>query len=272
VAGACEAIGLRYENAVTRKGTKGRRQTSFVFRTWGGARKGAGRKRRSKATVPHVKRPSHSKHHPLHVTLRVVDGLPSLRKALLFCAIKGAFLKSNTKSKHRDHFRLTHFSVQGNHLHLVTEASDATRLARGVQGLAVRIAKRLNSALQRRGRVFAERYHARPLRSPREVRHALAYVLLNEQRHLAAERGLSLSPWYFDPCSSATEFDGWRKIHGLPAPPQPKREVTAPPQSYLLRVLWRRHGLIASYEVPGAWAATVRDVAPRAITRPADSS
>ncbi len=63
--------------------------------------------------------------------------------------------------------------------------------------------------------MFSERYHARALRTPREVRHALAYVLLNERRHLARERGLSLPPWYFDPCSSAVEFDGWRPLQGV---------------------------------------------------------
>lgn len=219
--------------------------------SWGGARPGAGRKRRSKASTAHTCRPQHSQHHPLHVTLRVVSGLPSLRKRRLFRLIKQSFLLANTKSKHRSHFRVTHYSVQSNHVHLVTEATHAQRLSRGVQGLTVRIARRLNAALRRRGRVFAERYHARPLTTPRDVRNVLAYVLLNEQRHLFKSRRLCLGPWYFDPCSSAAEFDGWRPIHGLDPPPPPRREVTAPPRCNLLRVLWRRHGLIAPNEIPG---------------------
>lgn len=218
---------------------------------WGGARPGAGRKRRSKASVAHTPRPRHSPHHPLHVTLRVVPGLPSLRKRRLFRVVKLAFGLANTKGKHRSHFRVNHFSVQGNHLHLVTEATNELRLSRGVQGLAVRIARRLNASLARRGRVFSQRYHARALKTPRDVRNVLAYVLLNEQRHLFKSRRLTLAPWYYDPCSSAAEFDGWRPIHGLDPPPKPRREVTAPPRSNLLRVLWRRHGLIAPYEIPG---------------------
>src|SRR6185369_703513 len=158
-------------------------------------------------------------------TLRVVEGVPNLRKKQLFGSIKRALGLANTNGKHREHFRVTHFSVQGNHLHLVTEATDRERLSHGMQGLTIRIARRLNAALARRGRVFLERYHARALRTPREVRHALAYVLLNERRHLALERGLSLPPWYFDPCSSAREFDGWRHLHGLDPPPPAQRDV-----------------------------------------------
>jgi hypothetical protein len=186
----------------------------------------------------------------LHVTLRVVDGLPSLRSKVAFKVVKKALALAKTRAKHREDFRVTHYSVQGNHVHLVADATDARRVSRGVQGLAIRVARRLNLALGRKGRVFAERYHSRPLKTPREVRHALAYVLLNERRHLAKERGLSLPPWYFDPCSSAVEFDGWRPHVGLPLPPLVKPDVTAPARTFLLRRLWRRYGLIAPDEVP----------------------
>lgn len=227
------------------------RQMGFVFRTWGGRRAGAGRPRRSKQSVAHAVRPAHSRHHPLHITLRVLAGVPNLRSKRAFKIVKKALGLANTHGKHHEHFYVTHYSVQSNHLHLVAEAADRERLSRGVQGLAIRVARRLNRALDRRGPVFAERYHARTLRTPREVRHALAYVLLNERHHLEAERGLTLPPWYFDPCSSAGEFDGWRPLHGLDPPPSPRRDVTAPARSFLLARLWRRHGLITPDEVPG---------------------
>ena len=71
-------------------------------------------------------------------------------------------------------FRLIHFSVQGNHLHLIVEAADAVRLSRGLQGLAVRIARRLNRLMGRAGKVFADRFHQHVLRSPVEVARAVA--------------------------------------------------------------------------------------------------
>ena len=226
-------------------------QRNNALRNWGGLRSGAGRKPRSRNSITHAKRPRHSEHHPLHVTLRVVDKLPSLRKKRIFRVVREALLGANQRGKHREHFRLTHFSVQNNHVHLIAEATNEQRLSRGVQGLAVRIARQLNRALGRKGRIFARRYHARALKTPREVRTVLAYVLLNEQRHLFKSCGRCLSPWYFDPCSSALEFDGWLPLHGLDPPEALRREVTVAPQSALLRLLWRHHGLIATYEVPG---------------------
>jgi REP element-mobilizing transposase RayT len=53
--------------------------------------------------------------------------------------------------------RIVHYSVQGNHVHLVAEASDRRVLARRVQGLEVRIARGMNKLMQRRGAVFADR-------------------------------------------------------------------------------------------------------------------
>jgi hypothetical protein len=175
-----------------------------------------------------------------------------LRAKPWFNVVKRALKLANERGRHRAEFRITHYSVQSNHLHLVAEASNADRLSRGMQGLAVRIARRLNIVLGRCGPLFSERYYARALVTSREVRNVLAYVLLNERRHLAAGRGLTLPPWYFDPCSSATEFDGWRRLQGLARPPPPRRDVTAQPRSELLRSLWRQHGLIAPDEVPGS--------------------
>lgn len=220
-------------------------------RNWGGRRAGAGRKRRAPESASHAARPWHFEQHPLHITLKVRRGVPSLRAKHTFKAVQQALRLANSKGRHRSHFRVTHYSVQSNHVHLIAEASNTSRLSRGVQGLAVRIARRLNLALGRRGSVFSRRYHARPLRSARQVRNTLAYVLLNEQRHLAAVRGLTLPPWYFDSCSSAHEFDGWCPIYGLEPPPRPRRDVTAAAQTILLRSSWRKHGLISPDEVPG---------------------
>jgi REP-associated tyrosine transposase len=103
------------------------------------------------------------------------------------------------------------------------------------------LAKAINRALGRHGRVWGDRYHARALRTPREVRNALVYVLNNARKHLRAMRGL-------DPYSSAPWFDGWSA-----APVQP--EGTAPitmPRTWLARVGWRRLGLIHVEETPNA--------------------
>jgi REP element-mobilizing transposase RayT len=148
----------------------------------------------------------------------------------------------------RSGFRLIHFSVQPNHLHLIVEAADAIALSRGIKGLEVRIARRLNALLRRKGRFFSDRYHARALRTPREVRAAIAYVLLNLRKH-AHQSGRKLSSDRADPLSSAIYFDGWRH----PIICILKREDPPPvtqAETWLLREGWKRHGLIAASEIP----------------------
>jgi REP element-mobilizing transposase RayT len=149
------------------------RQRGLDVHTWGGKRKGAGRKPAgARAGVPHQRRPALSPHHPAHVTMRVLPDVWNLRSRRAFRAIGRAF----ASSKERDGFRLIHFSVQGNDLHLIVEARDAQRLSRGMQGLATWIARRLNQLIGRRGKVFADRFHAQVLRTPLEVAQARAYV------------------------------------------------------------------------------------------------
>ncbi len=121
---------------------------------------------------------------PLHVTLKVVGGLPSFRRE----AVAGVVRAAIAAGGHRGDFRVVHYNVLGDHLHFVVEAAGAMALARGMQGLTIRLARRLNVLLGRRGKLFAQRYHARPLRTPTEVRNAIRYVLLNG-RHHARDRG-----------------------------------------------------------------------------------
>ena len=135
-------------------------QLAFTFRSWGGKRKGAGRPPKGNAAgVSHLRRRSLSRHHPVHATLRIVCGVPSLREGRLFDEVRFAL----AAGRERFGFRLVHFSVQSNHLHLIAEAQDSRALALGMQGLSVRVARAVNRALARRGRLFADRYHCRAL-------------------------------------------------------------------------------------------------------------
>ena len=211
------------------------RQQEISFPGRGGRRPGAGRKPTGpRAGVPHAQRPRHDARHPVHVTLRAVQGLRSLRAENVFPA-----LRRNLGASSRHGFRVVHYSVQGNHLHLIVEADDKQKLARGMQGLGIRLAKAVNRLLGRCGAVWSDRYHARALRTPREVRNGLVYVLLNARKHGAIGRGI-------DPCSSGTWFDGWRERIGAPACPSP----VARARTWLLTVGWRRGGLVSMGEAP----------------------
>ena len=212
------------------------RQHELTFRTWGGARRGAGRKRSTaRLRVPHAARPRHDARSPLHVTLRLRDGLPSLRRSL----VRARVLRALGEGRERFGFRLNQFSLQSNHVHLIVEADDARALSRGMKGIAVRVARAVNRVWKRNGSVFSDRFHARALRTPREVRAALVYVLQNARHH-----GLRLLG--VDPYSSGPWFDGWRQGIVLAEPGPGARAWT-----WLLRQGWRKHGLIGIEESPG---------------------
>jgi hypothetical protein len=156
--------------------------------------------------------------------------------------------------KDRHDFRLVHYSIQRRHLHLIVEAQSASSLSRGLQGLSIRLAKRLNRALGRSGRVFLDRYFGRILKSPRQVRNTLCYVLNNFRRHHQRHENVRIARDWLDELSSGRWFDGWRD-RGADPPDTHTVESIAPAvataRTWLLRVGWRRHGLIAVDEVPG---------------------
>ena len=208
--------------------------------TWGGRRKSAGRKRApgTRPSVAHRPRPGHDKTTPVHVTLRAA--LRCLRADHVYGTIRSALAVSS-----HERFRIIQFSVQDDHVHMLVEAEDRQTLARGTQGLAIRVARAVNRALGRRGRVWAGRYHARALTTPRAVRNALVYVLMNSRKHGKVGNGL-------DPCSSARWFTGWRE----PVEATSRAAPVAAARTWLARVGWRRHGLIGMNEQPSGSRAT----------------
>jgi hypothetical protein len=136
----------------------------------------------------------------------------------------------------------------------VVEATSKAALARGMQGLASGLARRVNHALGRRGSLFADRYHAHALSSPREVRNAIVYVLRNYVKHREELPDLGTEPRSgIDPCSSARWFGGWAEAVRPPPIPPP---VTVP-ATWLLRAGWKRLGLIRREERPSPRPASV---------------
>ena len=187
---------------------------------WGGKRPGAGRPRKDGARlppgVPHLRRPALDDRHPVGITLKVRREVWSLRGARCVRALRAALEKGHQ----RNGFRVVHFAILGNHLHLIVEANNRVRLSAGVRGLEVRMARALNRAMDRRGRVFADRFHAHILKTPTEVARARRYVLENFLIHqqragLEAATGDALTSAKMPSCAAA-------------------------PRTWLLRLGWQR--------------------------------
>ena len=157
-----------------------RRQRAFAWRTWGGKRDGAGRKpAHGRAGVPHVERPALPARFPVHVTWRMDADVWNLRSRRCFRVLERAMYAGAV----RFGFRLVHYAVMGNHVHLIVEAPDRKALGRAMKGLGVRIARALNRVMKRSGQVVEDRYHAHILRTPSEVKRARNYLLTNARHH-----------------------------------------------------------------------------------------
>jgi REP element-mobilizing transposase RayT len=225
-----------------RKHRRGK-QLELVMPMWGGARDGAGRKRvAARRRVVHRKRPAIKAEHPVHVTLRMRDDVPSLRDRKAWAVI----VRALRGSRARFGVTVNQYSVLGNHLHLLVEHDGGNSLSRGMRSLCTRLASLLNALFQRTGPLLADRYHARALTTPLEVRRGLAYVLLNYRKHARAD-GRKIAASWIDPHSSAAKFDGW-------STPVRSRFAsydfgTAEARTWLLRTGWRRHGPLALDEL-----------------------
>ena len=155
-------------------------QLSLPCKGRGGWRPNSGRPRGDRVT--HHGREPLPRPLPIHAVWRTRQDVRSLRGGRLFRQTRESFRRCCEK----EGFRLVHFAVLGNHVHLLVEADGLDRLSRGMQGLGVSMARRINLTLERAGAVFEERFYARYLATPTEVRNAVDYVLRNEPRH--AER------------------------------------------------------------------------------------
>ena len=246
----------RYRDHVKPARTIRRPRQRELFAQRGGKRPGAGRPKRGlRASERHLRRPRLLAREPVHVIVRAVPGLPSLRTRAMYLAIRDATIVVTT---HED-FRIVHLSIQRTHVHLIVEAQHRMALARGMQAFQISAAKHVNRAAgtahrRRRGRVFADRYHAVILKSPRQVRNTIAYVLNNWRHHGEDRHGIAQA-WVVDPFSSATQFFGWKEraheVTAIRVRWTYKAPVVRLPRTWLLSTGWRRHKLVDFHEVPG---------------------
>ncbi|MBK7395998.1 MAG: hypothetical protein IPJ34_06755 [Myxococcales bacterium] len=190
----------------------------------GGARKGAGRPRKQ-GSESHRRRPDASPDHPQHVTLRVAKGVWNLRAERCFRPLRRAFGALAQRG-----FRIVHYSIQGNHVHLVVEVEGHRAFTTGLRALAAHVTHALHRVMGRGGRVLASRTHARALHTPSEVRTVLRYVLRNRTHHIPADVAL-------DPFSTAPFFDDWASLDLHPPPPhmgRSRQRADTPPRTWLL--------------------------------------
>jgi REP element-mobilizing transposase RayT len=241
----------------------------------GGPRAGAGRKRKDgtqggRRREPHKPRAHGKARFPRHVVLGVTHLIGSLRKRHLYSAVRLATIavamRELAYDKVNGAFRIVHISIQKTHIHLLVEADNKLALSRGMQSFTISAAKHINReysakmkfSTRRRGAVFRDRYHQEIIETPRQARHALAYVLNNWRKH-REDRKAGTETWNVDPYSTGWHFMGWHERAGEDVHWR-HRETYDPlvvyfPKTWLLSVGWRRAGTISFYEVPSTRAS-----------------
>jgi REP element-mobilizing transposase RayT len=237
------------------KRTRKRHVQQELFRPRGGKRKGAGRKPNgARAGSLHQARPEFKPYHALHVVMRVVPTVGSMRRRSLYKAVRDATITAAL----RDRFRIVHLSIQRTHVHMLVEAENKRALARGMQGFQISAARNINGALgdkyrRRRGPVFADRYHLTVITSPTQARNAIGYVLSNWRKHREDQQGLP-STWLVDPFSSGIMFPDWKELEGKDVM-WPWRDTYDPlmvrrPRGWLLSEGWKNAGELSARDVP----------------------
>jgi REP element-mobilizing transposase RayT len=209
---------------------------------WGGKRKGAGRPNLS-GTVNHMSREKVDFKKPLHITLKLNGRIKkTLRGPMMLSRLKECLKKAKAIG-----LRVIHFSVQMNHIHILAECRDNEVLDRGMKSLGCSLGKAIRKSCGENGPVFNGRFHLHVLKSPREMKNGLGYVLLNHSKHDG------LIP-YSDRFSSAAYFNEWKELLGRNIGPllmdRRRREAIlppylSPPKSWLAREGWRKVKLAA---------------------------
>lgn len=146
------------------------KQLNLKVNTWGGKRKGSGKKRIHSKGVTHRKREKVTRHTPTHINMKYKA---SIKNKDFLQILKRAILNSRRKG-----LRIIHYSVQSNHVHFIIEADTNKKLESGMRSLTVTIVKGIN-----KGKVQLQRFHLHVLRSLRETRNAVRYVCYNELKH-----------------------------------------------------------------------------------------
>lgn len=136
----------------------------------GGRRPNAGRKRIHSKGVAHRTREKVTPHTPVHINFKYRTFIQTIR---ILDILHLAF--QNTL---KYEFKVTHYALQSNHIHIIAEVKDNQSLISGMRSLTNTIIKRID-----KGSLQIERYHLHVLKNPKETQNAIHYVLNNEFKH-----------------------------------------------------------------------------------------
>jgi hypothetical protein len=150
---------------------------------WGGKREGAGRKLTPGRlpSAPHRVRVLDVARHPILVTMRARPEIPSLRSARMR-ELYESVLSDQRSRPYAKAFEITAHAAVEKELRLIVKGTSPkaqAALRAGMSGLFIAFARRLNTLLGRKGKVWSDRWDGRELETPQALREAMASLFGN---------------------------------------------------------------------------------------------
>lgn len=131
---------------------------------------------------------------------RLRIGIPSIRRKPALRAFQRAIQRAQDFGLH-----VLHYSILSNHIHMIVEAKDKKALRSGMSSIATSFAIASQRLFHIKGAIFHGRYHLKVIRTIRQMRNTLEYVLLNYCKHVDFVE-------HIDSFSSGGHFPHWRKL------------------------------------------------------------
>lgn len=138
--------------------------------------KNAGRKAIHDKGIRHTSREEIFKPSPLHLTVKLKRA--DIQNKVVLRILKHAIYRSRLQG-----LRVIHFSLEHNHVHLYAECESNFVLGKAMKAFGVTFVRRVNKLKKIKGQLYKYRYHLRVLKSARDAKNVINYILKNGIKH-----------------------------------------------------------------------------------------
>ncbi len=117
-----------------------------------------------------------------------------------------SWIKKAIVNSQKYDLKILHFSVQSNHIHLIIEVESSEILTSAMKSFCRTLSGKIRANSKHKvSKIFKHRHHTHTLKTPREVKLALKYVLMNGAKHLEKLP-------FIDLFSSSSLFQQWAQL------------------------------------------------------------
>ena len=138
--------------------------------------KNAGRKALHDPGIRHTSRALISRPSALHLTIKLKKA--DIQNKVVLRILKHAIFRSRLQG-----LKVIHFSLEYDHVHLYVECGDNHVLGKSMKAFGVSFVKGINKYKKSLGSLYKYRYHLHIIKSAREAKNVINYILKNGIKH-----------------------------------------------------------------------------------------